>query len=258
MKAKSTGFTLIELLVVIAIIALLLAILMPVMSRVKETTKRVVCSSQIRQVGVGIAAYAGDWDNFMPYYGDEMHPYALYRSDDPKWLDATTGMPIAMKVACLYETGYIPEPKVFYCPSNILSLYRFESYSDPKPWGTLPQRYNDEDGQGHNQWIRMGYTYYPTDPSAPIDNATQAPKGTAQKIDKLDAHIPYMTDTIRNIEHISHRRRQTYAINALFSDGHVVLCNDESVFKNEVWSRYENGMIHFKTFYYTVFNLIQP
>lgn len=256
MKTKRAGFTLIELLVVIAIIALLVAILVPTLSRAKESAKRVVCSSQLKQVGVAIAAYAGDWDNLMPYYGDEMHPYALYRSE-PQWLDAD-GEPIAMKVACLYETGYITEPEVFYCPSNKLTLYRFESYNDPQPWGTLPQKYNDEDGQGHNQWVRMGYTYYPTNPRTPIDPSTQAPETTAKKIDGLDPHIPYMTDTIRRREHISHQRGKTYAINALFSDGHVVLCNDEYVFKNEIWEQYEYGMIPYKTFYYGVFKLIQP
>jgi prepilin-type N-terminal cleavage/methylation domain-containing protein len=256
MNGRKTGFTLIELLVVIAIIALLMGILMPALSRVRETAKRVVCSSQLKQVGVAISAYAADYDNLMPYYGDEMHPYALYRSE-PQWLDPA-GKPIAMKVACLYETGSIAEPKVFYCPSNKMSLYRFESYNDPQPWGTLPQRYNDEDGQGHNQWVRMGYTYYPTDPKAPIDESTQAPEGTAKRIDKLDPHIPYMTDTIRRIEHISHKRQNTYAINALFSDGHVVLRNDERIFDHDIWQEYEYGMVHFKTFYYTVFNLIQP
>lgn len=256
MKTQKTGFTLIELLVVIAIIAVLMAILMPALSRVKETAKRVACSNQLRQVGVAIQAYAADYENLLPYYGDEMHPYALYRSE-PQWLD-DAGKPIAMKVACLYEAGCIAEPEVFYCPSNVMSLYRFESYNDPKPWGTLPQRYNDEDGQGHNQWVRMGYSYFPTDPKSPIDSSTQAPEHPAKRIDLLDPHIPFMTDTIRRREHISHKRQGTDAINALFSDGHVVLCNKDYVFKHEVWDQYEYGMIGYKTFYYTVFKLIQP
>jgi len=250
MRTNKAGFTLIELLVVISIIALLLAILLPTLGRVRETAKRVVCSSQLKQVGVAIVGYAADNENLLPYYGDEMHPYALYRSE-PQWLDAE-GKPIAMKVACLYETGYIADPKVFYCPSNKMALYRLESYNDPKPWGTLPQRYNAEDGQGHNQWVRMGYTYFPTDPTSPMDASTHAPKKTAKGIDKLDPHIPYMTDTIRRKHHISHTRQKTYAVNALFSDGHVVLCNDERVFYDEVWDQYEYGMIEWRTYYYRV------
>ncbi|MGD8501025.1 MAG: prepilin-type N-terminal cleavage/methylation domain-containing protein, partial [Phycisphaerales bacterium] len=148
-KRQKAGFTLIELLVVIAIIALLLAILVPTLNRVREAAQRVVCSNQLKQVGVAVAAYAADYENLMPYYGDEMHPYALYRSE-PQWLDAA-GDPIAMKVACLYEAGCVADPRVFYCPSNKMALYRFESYNDPQPWGTLPQRFTTEDGQGHNQ-----------------------------------------------------------------------------------------------------------
>ena len=256
MKAKTTGFTLIELLVVIAIIALLAAILIPTLSRAKEAAKRAVCSGQLRQVGVAIEAYATDYDGLMPYYGDRLHPYALYRSES-QWLD-DAGLPIPMKVACLYAAGCITEPKVFYCPSNRNLLYKFESYNDPPPWGTLPQRYNDEDGSGHNQWVRMGYTYYPTNPRSEMDPLTGAPVQLATRIDQLDPSIPYMTDTIRRKDQISHTRGKTYAINTLYKDGHTALYNEDRLFNHEVWNRYENGMIGQHEFYYTVFKLMEP
>jgi len=56
------GFTLIELLVVISIIALLLAILMPALSKVKETAKLVICSSNARQLLIGVNTYAAGHD----------------------------------------------------------------------------------------------------------------------------------------------------------------------------------------------------
>jgi len=54
------GFTLIELLVVISIIALLLAILMPSLQKAREQAKKVVCQSNLRQLGIGVFTYAAD------------------------------------------------------------------------------------------------------------------------------------------------------------------------------------------------------
>mgnify|MGYP005855856785 CR=1 FL=1 len=55
---RQKGFTLIELLVVIAIIALLLAILMPGLRAAKNVAKKVVCSSNARQLTLGWTLYA--------------------------------------------------------------------------------------------------------------------------------------------------------------------------------------------------------
>jgi len=61
---KQNAFTLIELLVVIAIIALLMAILMPALQRVKKQAKAVACQSNLHQWAIVFEMYAGQNDGY--------------------------------------------------------------------------------------------------------------------------------------------------------------------------------------------------
>jgi len=68
---NSVGFTLIELLVVIGIIAVLAALLFPVLSKAKESGKATVCIGNLRQIGVAIQLYVQENNNRLPFMNDQ-------------------------------------------------------------------------------------------------------------------------------------------------------------------------------------------
>jgi len=68
MKTKR-GFTLVELLVVIAIIALLMGILMPALSRVRQLAFRLTCGTNLSGIGKAMLVYANDYEDELPRAG---------------------------------------------------------------------------------------------------------------------------------------------------------------------------------------------
>lgn len=69
MGIQRPGFTLIELLVVIAVIAILAGILFPVFARARERGRQTQCMGNMRQLGMALGMYIGDWRDRCFFFG---------------------------------------------------------------------------------------------------------------------------------------------------------------------------------------------
>ncbi len=104
MKKK---FTLIELLVVIAIIAILAAMLLPALSKARESAKTSKCASNLRQIALSMLTYVQDNDDsFPPYFQKNL---------------STWTWPLGLQ-----QSKYVLDTKTYFCPSSTLTtLYGF-------------------------------------------------------------------------------------------------------------------------------------
>jgi prepilin-type N-terminal cleavage/methylation domain-containing protein len=86
-KRRPAGFTLVELLVVIGIIAVLIAVLLPVLNKARAAANRTACLSNIRQLGIGILMYCNDNRGYFPTcaFWDDGTAYAPAPDDWIHW-----------------------------------------------------------------------------------------------------------------------------------------------------------------------------
>ena len=134
---KKRAFTLIELLVVIAIIAILMAILLPALRRVKEQAKQRSCAMRIRQHLFALNMYADENDSRLP-----LPITAGY------WLQDIAPNTVNFMIS----TGLTRE--IFYCPSNS----NHQKYNDLF-WLFANNSWNGTKFTSDSGYIVSGYCY---------------------------------------------------------------------------------------------------
>jgi len=136
MKIKNSkiclGFTLVELLVVIAIISILAAMLLPVLTKAKQTAQGIACVNNLKQLGMAWTMYSQDNNGILAPNGEiGSQPNTAMDSQGatlqwcPGRMDsiAPVGEPTNaawIKIGCIYP--YSKQPNIYHCPSDVSTV----------------------------------------------------------------------------------------------------------------------------------------
>lgn len=178
-----------DLLVSIAVISVLIALLLPAVSKVRESTRKVICGSNMRQLGMGVSIFTQDYKERLPstvflppprsnsasYPSPERMDTVRLTDEEFPYLNGELWDGLGL----LYGKEYITAPNIYYCPSH-RGNFVFESASDD--WMRL-------DGQNE---IIVNYLYRGTGPEG------------SRVLYNIDSSAALVTDTLRSYEDLNH------------------------------------------------------
>lgn len=180
----------IDLLVSLAIVSVLIALMLPAISMVRESTRKVICASNLRQVGLGVNMYSQDQRDRLPDsvflppvpYG-EFSTVASFDRMDTIWLsldefperhdDRWDGLGI------LFGEEYITAANIYYCPSHQGNFTYADAHDD---W----QNRSDPDE------IIVNYLYRGTGPNG------------SRVLFNIDPSAAMVSDTLRSFFDLNH------------------------------------------------------
>lgn len=204
------AFTLVELLVVISIIAVLLAVLIPAMNKAREQAQVTVCASNLKQNQLSLSFYANENKGYWPKTDYGWHTPQFYVLNT-----ANVNGPLYY----LWLTGYVPEPKSWYCPGSF--RYTFED------------NWVKQNGKWHPRWggaassyeYRMRLAYYWPGGRDGIINAQRLgyKKVGWIKPGNFPPNITFWVDQFENLPPGKIRPNHKYSNqwNRMFNDGSV-------------------------------------
>jgi prepilin-type N-terminal cleavage/methylation domain-containing protein/prepilin-type processing-associated H-X9-DG protein len=272
LKNKSPGaaFTLIELLVVVAIIAILAAMLLPVLARAKDKSLGAACLSNTKQIGLGVIMYAGDNQDYFPQVSPwwTAGPYqnSMGLPCGGEWFQADGKTPNTIAPLLV---AYCPNNLVWTCPKR----KRGQDYvtaagiqpGDPRLTGFLSYGFNEigvfggpdpTTGlmTGNTQKFKSANTQRPTDTVAICDvSGSNDPSQINGDADAawLDTEWAGYSGPATVPTGFNHRVQTAYAkhsnrLNFIYVDGHAAPSYASQITWGQFWGIFTPG-VYFKT-----------
>ncbi|MFN3369704.1 MAG: DUF1559 domain-containing protein [Thermus sp.] len=205
LRRRPLGFTLVELLVVIAILALLAALLLPVLAQAQEQGRKATCRSNLKQIGQAFQMYLSDYDDCFPNTG---HPYL--------WMGRRWRWPLMPYLALGQRHGGNPLvatagiPGILLCPSDASAPLQWDNTS----YGYSASFYHSPAQVNQMTWTDLWRLPLRGYPYPPITQSLAGVQYPAQKVlvaEWLSNHSP------EKVGWWDWRGARNY----LFVDGHV-------------------------------------
>ncbi|MBI3991364.1 MAG: DUF1559 domain-containing protein [Candidatus Omnitrophica bacterium] len=201
---RRNGFTLVELLVVIAIIAILAAMMLPTLGKAREMAMRAVCKSNMKQIGVALHLYAGDYNDIFPVWGaGSPSSSSLWLLGDGGYIKHYSG-----RDAITYTVDFEAIKRwVLHCPSDKRMINSFATY----PWYSYASAVGDPNPNSptyHLLTVKDG-----SDTAIVVDQSSDS--------DNKNDMWKYHSATPDNPYGSAYKNHGNDGVNALYIDGHV-------------------------------------
>jgi prepilin-type N-terminal cleavage/methylation domain-containing protein/prepilin-type processing-associated H-X9-DG protein len=208
-RGRDRGFTLIELLVVVAILALLAALLLPVLFTAREKARQTRCLSHLRQIGLSLRLYADDHDGVTTagiYQERRGAPHLAF------WYDAIQPYLRSREVLLCPNDRDRNRRAASFCWSFPHQFYRYTQPDEPKTGNPAALSIDWWERPAEVLWITEGvFEWEPRFIFWPFCGCPIADRGRHVPAWRLNGYSPFSNVDDRHLG----------GVHVLFVDGHV-------------------------------------